>query len=241
MLKDGVTEDQWSAVRAPAGLDLGCTAIEEIAISILCELLAWERQRPGLPLRQVRETHLPSGARPATAGPQAPPPPLTIVGHGRIAEELARLAALVHWPATVNAAQADPQDFPASTCLVTGDVDFARLGITPQSHVVIATLHKGDHLSMAKALEGGAAYVGLVASPKRSKLVLEHVRERGLANGHLEGVHAPAGLDLGAVNPTEIAFSIMAEMIAVHRGGTCLSITEANRAPTGANCEVISR
>ena len=141
------------------------------------------------------------------------------------------MAALAGWPVTVNATQASRADFPSATCLITGDLDYAALNVGPASHVVIATLHKGDHLSMQKALEGKAAYIGLIASRKRTGLILDFLRGKGFGPDALASVYAPAGLDFGAMNPTEIAFSILCEMVAVCRGGTGRPLAELETAP----------
>ncbi len=223
--RQGVADAALATLRSPAGLDLGARTLEEISFSVLSELLAWERHRTGRPLRSVRETFTEPGASPSRSCAD-PPPALVVVGQGRLAEELARAGALAGRAVTVNAVSADPGDYPASTCLITGELDYAAMNIPRGSHVVIATLHKGDHLSMRRALQGEAPYIGLVASPKRSKLVLDFVREQGVSLERLQTVHAPAGLDLGAINPTEIAFSVMAEMVAVHRGGSCRPLSE---------------
>jgi xanthine dehydrogenase accessory factor len=229
-----------AAVRTPAGLDLRARKLEEISFSIIAELLAWERRKSGMSMRLLGETYLGSAASapdltstPALTAVQTSselPPPLVIVGHGRIAEELARLATLAGWPVTVNAPQASREDFPSAACLITGDLDYAALNVTPESHIVIATLHKGDHLSMQKALEGKAAYIGLIASRKRTGLILDFLRGKGFGPDALERVYAPAGLDFGAMNPTEIAFSILCEMVAVCRGGTGRPLAELETA-----------
>ncbi|HUJ76920.1 MAG TPA: XdhC family protein, partial [bacterium] len=117
-------------------------------------------------------------------------------------------------------------DFPQQTCLIQNDLDYSQLNITPRTYVVIATLHKGDHLSMQRALEGQARYIGLVASQRRSGLVVDFLRERGIAPERMANVHAPAGLDLGAANPREIALSIMSEIVAVRHGGSCRPLRE---------------
>jgi xanthine/CO dehydrogenase XdhC/CoxF family maturation factor len=222
----------------PAGLDLGCRTVEEISLSILAELLAVSRGKSSYPLRVVKGL-LPvqeQGA-PAAAPVPAQAAELLVVGHGRIAEELARLATLLRWTVTVNSPQGEAGDFPAGTCLVTDDLDFSRLQIHPGTFVVIATLHKGDHLSMQKALQEQARYIGLIASRKRSGLVIDYLRERGFTTERMANVHAPAGLDLGAANPTEIALSILSEVVATYRGGSCRPLRDveamAGRDPMG--------
>ncbi|MFI5401305.1 MAG: XdhC/CoxI family protein [SAR324 cluster bacterium] len=258
---EGVPEEKLAAIRVPAGLDLGGRTVEETSLSILAELLAVSRGRSGDPLRVVKgrlQEPVPSRSalepgrsalepgrsalgpeRSALARVPAVPdatPELLVVGHGRIAEELARLAALLRWKVTVNSPAGQAGDFPAGTCLVTDDLDFSRLDIQPATFVVIATLHKGDHLSMQKALEDRATYIGLIASRKRSGLVLEYLQERGFSAARMANVHAPAGLDLGAANPTEIAVSVMSEAVAAYRGGSCRPLRDCERLPRGANC-----
>lgn len=232
--REGLSFAGLAGLRNPAGLDLGGDTVEEISLSIVGELLAWERGTTAASLRSVRRG-VPAGgeALPPTL-PAGEAPHLLVVGHGRLSEELARLGALLGWPVTVNAVEADAGDYPPPTCMVLGDVDFSRMEVTPRTHVVIATLHKGDHLSMVRALEGRAAYVGLIASPKRSGLVLDFLRERGWTEERMGHVYAPAGLDLGARNPAEIALAIACEIVRTCRGGSgaMLSVTMP-QAPEG--------
>lgn len=231
--KKGHARDALAEVHNPAGLHLGAKNLEEVALSILAEMICLERGRDARPLRVTRglsphgipakdksDGNIPLAEKGA---PLPEPPELVIVGHGRIAEELARLGVLMQWPVTVNAMEPGKGDFPEAVNIVTGDVDYSRLGITHKSFVVVATLHKGDHLSMQKAMEGQAPYVGLIASKKRSGLVLDYLKERGHlprdAPQKQAAIFAPAGLDIGATTPAEIALSIMCEMVALHRGG----------------------
>jgi xanthine dehydrogenase accessory factor len=62
------------------------------------------------------------------------------------------------------------------------------------------------------------AYVGLVASPTRAVAIREYLAGEGIAPERIAAVRAPAGLDLGAVTPTEVAVSILAELVKVRRG-----------------------
>jgi xanthine dehydrogenase accessory factor len=62
-------------------------------------------------------------------------------------------------------------------------------------------------------------YVGLIGSKRRTNIVLERLRTNGTDEDQLKKVHAPIGLDIGAVTPEEVALAIMAEIVAVRRGG----------------------
>jgi len=156
--------------------------------------------------------------------PVLPEPELLIVGHGRIAETLAKLGHLMGFTITVNDPTADRSSFPQAARIVTEDFDLTETPIGPKSFVVIATQHKRDHLWLEKALEGDAAYVALIASQHRARLVLDYLREGGLSEEKIATVWAPAGLDLGAATPEEIALSIVSQMVALRRGGTAGSL-----------------
>lgn len=152
--------------------------------------------------------------------PALPKPELLIVGHGRIAETLARLASLVTFTVTVNDPGANREAFPSADRLVTRDLDLSQTPIGPNTYVVIATQHKGDHLWLQKALEKEAAYIALIASAHRARLVLDYLLAEGLPAEKVARVESPAGLDLGAQNPEEIALSILSRIVALRRGGS---------------------
>jgi xanthine/CO dehydrogenase XdhC/CoxF family maturation factor len=206
-------------VGLPEGLLPNCRHPFEKALGIVVELLALERGKTGRPLSVVEETAASRVGASCDAGRAAcessRAPKLVITGHSRITEELARLGELFQWPTTVNDPSARPDAYSARTCVVSQDPDFARLAADPRTFVVVASHHKGDQLAILKALAEGACYVGLVASRKRSDLILDDLARRGARGEHLARFHAPAGLDVGAVAPSEIALSIMAEMLAV--------------------------
>ena len=157
--------------------------------------------------------------------PVLPKPELLIVGHGRIAETLAVLGDLMGFAITVNDPAADQSAFPQARRIVTEDFDLTETPVGPKTYVVIATQHKRDHLWLEKALKGNAAYVALIASHHRSKLVLDYLRTGGMPEQTIATVWAPAGLDLAASTPEEIALSVMSQMVALRRGGTALPIS----------------
>jgi xanthine dehydrogenase accessory factor len=85
------------------------------------------------------------------------------------------------------------------------------------AHVLIATMGDDDAEALESALAGGPAYVGLVASRKRFESLRAELGARGVSREALERVVSPAGLDIGARTPEEIALSVLAQMVAERR------------------------
>ena len=151
--------------------------------------------------------------------PVLPKPDLLIAGNGRIAEALAPFAHLLGFRVLVNDPGAEPSSFPHAERVVAEDFDRCQTPIGPNSYVVIATQHKNDHLWLQKALEGEAAYVALIASHHRARLVLDYLAAEGVRAEKIARIFAPAGFDLGGVTPEEIALSIVSQIVALRRGG----------------------
>jgi xanthine dehydrogenase accessory factor len=151
--------------------------------------------------------------------PVLPKPELLIAGHGRISEALASLGQLLGFRVTVNDPGAESAAFPQADRLVAKDFDLSQTTIGANTYVVIATQHKNDHLWLQKALNSQSAYVALVASQHRATLVLDYLAAEGISPDRIANIFTPAGLDLGATTPEEIALSIMSQIVALRRGG----------------------
>jgi len=152
--------------------------------------------------------------------PVLPKPVLWILGHGRVAEVVCALGDLVGLRVTLIDPDVRSDRYPQAAVLVTDDLEYERLEPGAEDFVVVATQHKGDHESMTRALRSSARYIALVASRKRARLVLDFLRAQGFAEADLARVHAPAGLDLGARTPEEIALSIMSEIVLLRRAAS---------------------
>jgi xanthine dehydrogenase accessory factor len=88
----------------------------------------------------------------------------------------------------------------------------------PGDLALVVAAHGRDELhTLRRGLEAGLPYVGLVASPKRGTGVLAELRGDGVSDEHLARIDVPAGLDIGARTPGEIALSILAQIVAVRR------------------------
>jgi xanthine dehydrogenase accessory factor len=153
-------------------------------------------------------------------------PALWILGHGRVAEVVCELGDLMGLRVTVIDRDVTKERYPHAVELVTDDIEYRRLDPKSDDFVVVATQHKGDHESMTRALRSGARYIALIASRKRARLVLDYLRVQGFADEDLARVHAPAGLDLGARTPEEIALSIVSEIVLERRGASGRSLKD---------------
>lgn len=151
--------------------------------------------------------------------PVLPKPVLWLMGHGRIVESLCEFASRLGFEVVVNDPQATAERFPAANRIISDDCRYQQLQPQTGDFVVIATHHKGDYDSLTRAVQSEAAYIALVSSRKRANLVLARLAQEGFSESGLARVRAPAGLDLGAKLPEEIALSIASEMVLVRRGG----------------------
>ena len=150
-----------------------------------------------------------------------PAPTLWILGQGRVAESLCRLGAELGMRVVVSdTPQPDPARYPAAAEIIGDDYDVARLAPAPDDSVVIATQHKGDHLSAVRALRSPAGLVAIIASGKRAGLMRDFLSGEGIGPDAMARLRTPAGLDLGARTPEEIALSVMAEIVMRRRGGS---------------------
>ena len=152
--------------------------------------------------------------------PILPKPTLWLLGHGRVAEVLCVLGDLMGLRVTVIDPEATRERYAEAAALITDDLEYTRLEPGADDFVVVATQHKGDHESMTRTLHSSARYIALVASRKRARLVLDFLRAEGFAQSDLARVHAPAGLDLGARTPEEIALSIASEIVLVRHAAS---------------------
>jgi xanthine dehydrogenase accessory factor len=139
--------------------------------------------------------------------PVLPKPELLLVGRGPVVETLMKLGEAMDFAVT----------------LVSSEVSAIHLpqrGITPRTYIVVVTHGTSDEDALEQALRTGAGYVSLVASPKRAGAVIGALRARGVPAEQLSRLRAPAGLDIGAVTPREIAVSIVAEIVQMSRSQT---------------------
>ncbi|HSP63637.1 MAG TPA: XdhC/CoxI family protein [Pyrinomonadaceae bacterium] len=158
-------------------------------------------------------------------------PRLVIAGAGHVGASLARLAALVGYRVTLvddraefvareSFASPSEQAIELVAAQRWSDALVNAIGNGRGVSVAIVTRgHKQDEDCLRAAIVTRPDYVGMIGSKRRTNIVLDKLREEGASEGQLKKVHAPIGLDIGAVSPEEVALAILSEIVGERRGG----------------------
>lgn len=152
-----------------------------------------------------------------------PPARLLIVGAGHVGQALAAQAAALDFQVSVLDDRSDcasAERFPSASRVV-GDIEaeLSRYPIDAQTYVVIVTRgHRHDGHALKAVIDSPAKYIGLIGSKRKVVTIFQDLLSQGISQERLLKVHAPIGLEIGAVTVPEIATSIAAELVAVRRG-----------------------
>jgi xanthine dehydrogenase accessory factor len=156
--------------------------------------------------------------------PIEPSPELYIIGAGHVGFHLARIAEEVGFRVHVADDRekfANAERFPTAIEIVVDDIPawIARATIPVHAYVVVVTRgHTNDLEAMRVLAPRELRYLGLIGSRAKVARIYDQLTTDRMPADQLTRVHAPIGLDIGAVTPQEIAVSILAELIAVKHG-----------------------
>jgi xanthine dehydrogenase accessory factor len=169
--------------------------------------------------------------------PMLPSPHIVILGRSPVARTLAKLGRAVGYAVSIVAPELDAEDFAEADLVLIQAKDFnlGQIKITPQTHLVVATQGEDDETALEQAVGSGATYIAFVASKVKAAKVVDYLREKGVASETLSQIRAPAGLDIGAASPEEIAVSILAEIVQVRR----VKASFAPQKPTGQSLPAV--
>ncbi len=157
-----------------------------------------------------------------------PEPRIVICGAGHVGAALAQLASYVGYRVTlvddraefVNRAQFPNENIELVAAADWGHAVRESIGNGHGVSVTIVTRgHNEDEECLRAVVTTNPDYIGLIGSKRRTNIVLDRMRELGTPEALLSKVHAPIGLDIGAVTPEEVALAILAEIVAQRRGG----------------------
>ena len=155
--------------------------------------------------------------------PVLPPADLYIFGAGHVATSLYKVACIAGFDVTVvddREAYASRERFPEAQRVIAEDFEKAAARLTPgeSSYIVIVTRgHRDDMRMLRWAVQTPAHYIGMIGSKRKTITIFKELQREGLPAHLFDRVHAPIGLDIGAITPEEIAVSITAELIAKRR------------------------
>jgi xanthine dehydrogenase accessory factor len=148
--------------------------------------------------------------------PVLPRPQLVICGSSPVAVAVAELSRQTGFSLVVCAPAAEQAAFQDADDRIEG---YALSVAEPADrYVLVSTQGRGDEAALLAALSVDAAYVAFVGSRRKAETLKAAMAARGVAPERLARLKAPAGLDLGAITPDEIAISILAEIVKVRRG-----------------------
>jgi xanthine dehydrogenase accessory factor len=155
--------------------------------------------------------------------PILPPALLYIFGAGHVAYSLYQVAQIAGFETTViddRDTYANRERFPEAKEVIAEDFEKAceRLQIGESAYIVIVTRgHRDDMRVLRWAVSTPARYLGMIGSKRKCITIYKELAKEGVSLEKFQNVHAPVGLEIGAITPEEIAISIVAEMIAVRR------------------------
>ena len=148
--------------------------------------------------------------------PVLPKPQLVIFGTSHIAKAVAKVAKAIDYQVDVVMSSPDKSVFPEADSM-SGLKDLDTSQIPSSAYILVCTQGEGDAAALQKALSIGCAYLSFVASRKKANAIYTEVRGMGATFDQLKTIKTPAGLDIGAKTPEEVAISILAEIIQQYR------------------------
>jgi len=155
--------------------------------------------------------------------PVLPAALLYVFGAGHVAYNVYKIATIAGFEVTViddRESYANRERFPEAREVVADDFDAVTVRLNPPegSYIVIVTRgHRDDMRILRWAVDARARYLGMIGSKRKTISIYKELERQGIPGEKFAQVHAPVGLEIGAVTPEEIAVSIVAEMIAERR------------------------
>ena len=163
--------------------------------------------------------------------PIAPSPALYVIGAGHVGWNLARIAADAGFRIHVlddREKFANAERFPFADTIEVDDIGawLHKAELPASAYVVVVTRgHTHDFEAVRALAARDLRYLGLIGSRAKVARIFDALESEGMPLECLQRVHAPIGLDIGAITPAEIAVSILAELIAIRHGKDVSSVS----------------
>src|SRR5215471_15234576 len=163
--------------------------------------------------------------------PVLPRPHLVIFGRSLVAQTLARLAAAIDYKVTVVTSADAGERFQTADAVVE-HLEECPTSIGREAFIVVATQGEDDEEALHQAASLGARYTAFVASRTKAGKIFEYLAEKGVSEERLARIKAPAGLDIKATTPEEIAVSILAEIVEAKSGEAAAGRSDTDHTET---------
>jgi xanthine dehydrogenase accessory factor len=167
-----------------------------------------------------------------------PDPQLIIIGAGHVGKALSHLGKLLYFQVTViddRPEHANKDNIPDADYILSNDIetDINKVHITGNSYIVIVTQgHKKDGIALKRVIHSGAAYIGMIGSRRKTRLMKEEFLANNWATKEeLDTIYAPIGIDIHSKTVQEIAISIAGQLVKVRQ--------EVNALKQGRDIEII--
>ena len=147
--------------------------------------------------------------------PQLTAARVVVCGNSPVAAALVLLATSVGLHVIHARASANQPELPGAVS-TTADFNFESLDLQPRDAIVVVTQGNSDNQALQAAFNSPAEYLGMVGSLKKIDFLKQQLGD-SVNKSRLAQLHGPAGLDIGAIAPEEIALSIVAEIVAFRR------------------------
>lgn len=144
--------------------------------------------------------------------PVLPRPHIIILGKSQIARALSKLSKATGYEVTALAKGVEKDAFPDADLLVDED-QLSRDLITSNTYVVVCTQGENDSHALFQAIRSGSGYVSFVSSYRKANSIYNELKKQGVTVEELKRIKTPAGLNINAKLPEEVAISILAEII----------------------------
>ena len=168
----------------------------------------------------------------------APAPRLVVCGAGHVGAALAKLGSFLGYQTSLIDDRADfltRERFPDTSIeliIAKSWIESVRDAVGSGKGVAVAVVTRGhsqDEECMRAVVAAQPDYVGLIGSKRRTTIVIDRLSQGGASEKQLANIHAPIGLDIGAVSPEEVALAIIAEIVAERYGAPGSSLSSWRR------------
>ncbi|MEM6725054.1 MAG: XdhC family protein [Bacteroidota bacterium] len=144
--------------------------------------------------------------------PVLPKPDIVIMGKSHVAMSLAKIASAMDYQVSIVSKGADKIMFPTADQIFDQTALDHQL-VNPYTFIIVCTQGENDELALEQACRSGVPYVAFVASFRKANAVFGYLRDVGVDMNRIRAIKTPAGLDLNAKTPEEVAISILAQII----------------------------